>query len=501
MDRENRLYLAVQQVRNGTFSLRAAAKLYRIPKTTLRDKVQGKPAQTRGSWSRKFTDAEETYLANFLLKCADIGVPMNKSFLRRLVVNIALQKGMGATFSHAWLDRFLKRNPEISYRVTHGVNRKKCREWTAETCQGWVTLLSELHIDGWLDDANGIWNLDESAFSTAEKVDFVFTRKGTKNILSYYDGNDRELITVLAGGNAAGFILRPLILYDGKMHLTSRIAGTEDRCWLGVNRSGIMDNDVFLEYFEKEVIPNMTAEKNLVMLDGHSSHVYNEEFLLKCVQSEKNIRVVIFPAGQTSKTQPLDLKVFGPVKRAWKNVLREKNLSVASVGVSKQNFAFELMNNWKTFNMDRNIVSGFAAAGIYPYDPAVVCKDFPGVAPETQPVTSLPASVIYAENFVEIRQVFRNIHAYTESQINQIMEFSKRVLDGFVPLQSAETAAKEYKELLNVERPAKRRYNKDARLDTQMGAIATESAFLDALKEKSDNKKRRQKKSNSSQIK
>ncbi|XP_055351928.1 uncharacterized protein LOC129598178 [Paramacrobiotus metropolitanus] len=490
MDREEAILSAVRSVQEGILSRNAAAKRYNVPRATLYNRLQGRGQHKRGCWRKKFTDGEEQYLANFLLHCADIGVPLNKPCVRKLVTSMATEKGMVAKFSDGWLSSFLRRYPDLSRRITHGVNRKKAREWTAENCEGWVTLLSELHIEGWLDDPAAIWNLDESGFSTAEKVDFVFARKGTKNVLSYYDGNDKEVITVLAGGNAAGTILRPLILYDGKMHIASRYRGTQDRCWLGVNHSGVMDTDVFLEYFEKEVLPRLTAPKNLIMLDGHSSHVYNEKFLLLCANSKQNIRVVIFPAGQTCRTQPLDLRVFGPVKRCWKNVLREKNLTVSADEVSKQNFALELMDKWEDFNMPANIQSGFREAGIYPFDPAIVCKDFPGTVPSVPSVTAMKPSDVYAKEFEEVRTAYRKIHPFSDNQIEQFLEKSKQVLDGVIPAVSPKRAAVEFKDKLCGDKPEKRRYAKDSRLCTVKGAIATESAFLDALKDRNDKKRR-----------
>lgn len=49
----------------------------------------------------------------------------------------------------------------------------------------------------------------------------VTATKGTKEVTSYMDGSDRDLVTVLACGNAAGVMLRPLILFDGVVHIGS----------------------------------------------------------------------------------------------------------------------------------------------------------------------------------------------------------------------------------------------------------------------------------------
>lgn len=89
----------------------------------------------------------------------------------------------------------------------------------------------------------------------------VPAQKGTKDVLSYTVGSERELITVLVCGGDVGFMLRTLILFDGKVQIVSRFDGTDDGCFIGVNDSGVMDNEIFKRYVDLEHIPNMTAVK------------------------------------------------------------------------------------------------------------------------------------------------------------------------------------------------------------------------------------------------
>ena len=80
-----------------------------------------------------------------------------------------------------------------------------------------------------------------------------------RDATTYAEGSDREQVSVLGGGNAAGYMLRPLVLFSGVCHLASCIVGTENRCYVGVNSSGIMDYNVWKEYFSKDVLPALTA--------------------------------------------------------------------------------------------------------------------------------------------------------------------------------------------------------------------------------------------------
>lgn len=64
-----------------------------------------------------------------------------------------------------------------------------------------------------LSDPRRFFNLDESAFLLHPKKKLVLCRKGAKNVYSINSGNDKECVTVLLGGNAAGEIPPPFIIH------------------------------------------------------------------------------------------------------------------------------------------------------------------------------------------------------------------------------------------------------------------------------------------------
>ena len=160
----------------------------------------------------------------------------------------------------------MKRHPRLAKRVTHGISRKKAAEWTRDICDQWIGKLSWLHANGYLDNPSGLWNLDESAFSLAEIWKRVIAVRGMKKVTSYIDGDSKERLTVLAAGNAAGLMLPPLILYDGKRQLMDRLDSTNDECAVAVNASGWMDDCHFTAYVEQFLLPRMTAPKVLDLL-------------------------------------------------------------------------------------------------------------------------------------------------------------------------------------------------------------------------------------------
>ena len=181
-----------------------------------------------------------------------------------------------ATFSAQWHKDFVTRHKRLSVRATSATSQKKSRDRTAEECESWIALLKELQNDDFLSDPDGIFNFDESPFPTGEPHDKVYAECGVREVDSFATGSNREWITTMFGGFASGRTIRPLILYDGKMHLLSRFDNTEDKVLIAVNTSGVMDNKTLLNYFGREIFPNVKCDKVLsfLLLNLASIHTF-----------------------------------------------------------------------------------------------------------------------------------------------------------------------------------------------------------------------------------
>ena len=126
-------------------------------------------------------------------------------------------------------------------------------------------------------------------------------------------------------------MLKPFVLYDGVRVQTKWLDGTEDdSCTVLVNKSGFMDCKLFCSYVEQVVVPyleslsgEMKSTRALLTLDGHYSHIYSEDPVE--FWRAKDMEVLCLPAGQTSKLQPLDVSVFGPLKKSWRRYLKSIN--------------------------------------------------------------------------------------------------------------------------------------------------------------------------------
>ncbi|GAV06360.1 hypothetical protein RvY_16369 [Ramazzottius varieornatus] len=230
---------ALAAIESGAMTTNRASKHFGIPQKTLSNKING-------------------------VHTKKVGAPLNKRKLMEIVRAIALHKGIDeGKFGSRWHRDLLGRHKEVALRTLCAVSMKKSREWTRDRCEGWIKLLQEYADDGYLSNPNGVWNLDESGFKLAEMYDKGYAQKGTPNITGYVKGSasDRDNMTLLAMGNASGKMLRPLILYSGKLHIESHFDETDDQCFLSTNASGVMDTFVLTDYLEKEWLPSLTSDR------------------------------------------------------------------------------------------------------------------------------------------------------------------------------------------------------------------------------------------------
>ncbi|GAU99680.1 hypothetical protein RvY_10641 [Ramazzottius varieornatus] len=251
------LEAASQAVAKLEWSERESAMLYGVNRRTLSNRLNNRHLGPHRKQPK--IPPQEEALADFVLACSGTGIPLIRQHCAAPIVEINNR--------HAFNDqhscRFLQRHPTLSIRVTHANNRKKDRDWTHELADKYISKLTELLFHrAFLDEPEQVWNLDESVFNTAEMFDRVVGRKGMRQIYSQFDGTEKELVTILPCGNAAGLQLPFMALFSGKRHVRSRLDGTSGHCYPGVNDSGTMDQLHFANYLNDRVIPGEVAAKD-----------------------------------------------------------------------------------------------------------------------------------------------------------------------------------------------------------------------------------------------
>ncbi|GAV03904.1 hypothetical protein RvY_14269 [Ramazzottius varieornatus] len=467
---------ALAAIESGAMTTNRASKHFE----ELSNKINGVHTKKVGR-PRTFTDEQEKEICDILQCCAKVGAPLNKRKLMEIVRAIALHKGIDeGKFGSRWHRDLLGRHKEVSLRTLCAVSMKKSREWTRDRCEGWIKLLQEYDDDGYLSNPDGTWNLDESGFKVAEMYDKGYAQKGTPNVTGYVKGSasDRDNMTLLAVGNASGKMLRPLILYSDKLHIESHFDETDDQCFLSTNASGVMDTFVLTDYLEKEWLPSLTCEKNILFYDGHSSHLNCLALLAACM--ERSIEVVSLPSGQTSCLQPLGKKVFGGVKQKWRQYLQDSRMNTDIDAPNASPYSF---------NLGGPLKHGFELTGIFPFSSDVLRATVDPNLPVDEDEDEDQEVIAREYHYGEISKILQESLGLDEDKTRTCLIQIKQIVQR---ASAAQVIATDFHAHLLKAAPKKKRQLKDSRLDPKHGLALTRSEFirvkLDAIRKAKEQK-------------
>jgi len=92
MNARKKLTSATLAVLNGEMSSSAASTFYGVSHTTLRRHVANPSIGSKGR-PTKFTEEEELTIVDLLLKCKNMGVPLGKDHLMKVVIGMSKDKG------------------------------------------------------------------------------------------------------------------------------------------------------------------------------------------------------------------------------------------------------------------------------------------------------------------------------------------------------------------------------------------------------------------------
>ena len=88
---------------------------------------------------------------------------------------------------------------------------------------------------------------------------------------------------------------------------------------LGFSPKGRISSEAFFEWLANIFFPNVKDKMPfpiIIFMDGHSAHI---NIAVSDFCRDNNIILYCFPAHASHVLQPLDVSVFGPMKRSWNN--------------------------------------------------------------------------------------------------------------------------------------------------------------------------------------
>ena len=371
---ERRLLLAINAIRsNPRFSIRKAATFYSVPATTIRHRMAGKAskADTRHGRSN-LTAAEEDAIVRYILDLDARGFSPRRCDVQDMT-NLLLAKRAAQRVGKNWTDRFIKRRQELRTRFSRVYDYERALQEDPHALEAWFRLVDNMRAKYGIQDCD-LYNFDETGFAMGiVRAQMVVTRSDRVGKPKAIQPGNREWATAICCAAADGHVVPPFLCVAGRFHLAAWYSsGYILADWVvTTTHNGWTDNSSGLEWlkhFDRHTRVRQRGHWRMLILDGHESHV-NAEFDEYCKANK--IVPLCLPSHSSHLTQPLDVGVFAPLKKAYGaeiSFLIRANVT----HITKDDFFLAFRAAFRAAFTKSNIEGGFRGAGLVPFNPDVV---------------------------------------------------------------------------------------------------------------------------------
>jgi hypothetical protein len=372
LSKEDRIKLALQAIKKPQeLSVRRAAIVYNVPRTTLQRRRAGKQS-TRDTQpkSSALDKTEERTLVQHIENLDKQGRAPTLYCVEDMANQLRATRD-AKPVGPRWASNFVKREPELQSRMTR---QRDCQRVLCSD-QGvigpWFDLVRNVKAKyGILD--NDTYNFDETGFTMGigNRVKVVTASERRSEPIGVQQG-DREWVTLIAAINAMGWAVAPYLIFKAKNHDVSWYPDLKPQWRIGVSSNGWTTNDIgvaWLRHFVEQIKGRRVGSHVLLILDGHESH---KSLAFQKICEENRIITLCMPPHSSHILQPLDVGCFAPLKRAYSKEIRV--LALDHIGrIDKKAFIATLGKVFDKAFSKANIVSSFKATGLVPNDPLVV---------------------------------------------------------------------------------------------------------------------------------
>lgn len=365
---------AVSAVREGGFSIRNAQRTYGVPFNTIRRRVNGSvnmncqrpgPQPLLGSECEK-----EIYEA--VVQLQKMGHGLSRKEILKLAAEVDAKREITVFKndlpSRRWYTSFMRRH-NLTLRQPENVSAARSSMATEKTkiefFEKLKSVVQELKITG-----SDLYNVDETGLTMVNKDGKIIAPKGTKTVAMRKSGERSENITLVVAANATStVILPPMVIYKGTRLNEDLMKGAPGNTIFATSPKGYIDSELFYSWFVKFIANIPSRRPVLVLLDGHASHMNIETLNLA---RKSNIHFLMIPPHTTHIFQPLDVGVFGPLKKAFSKECTKLMRKNKRKYINRYDFCRVLTPAWRTAITPANILGGFRGSGVWPLNPSAV---------------------------------------------------------------------------------------------------------------------------------
>ena len=139
------------------------------------------------------------------------------------------------------------------------------------------------------------------------------------------------------------------------VQLKPRLPNVVARC----GDKGWVDQGLFYSWLKDHFLSNSASHRPLLLLfDGHSSH-----FEPKSIEFARENNIIL-PPHTTHECQPLDIGLFGPLKKYWREECHKFYQGNSSLLITKLNFNRVYLIAWMKAVSPSNVSGGFRKSGV-----------------------------------------------------------------------------------------------------------------------------------------
>lgn len=413
---------AIDCVQNQTMTLRGAAAIFGITKSTLGyrmkllkndQKSKSEDFSTKYSVNQIFTKEEEVMLQKYILKSSKMnyGLTYNKTRLLAYQYAKALKKcpeawELNKIAGIEWLKGFMGRHRSLSLRKPENTSLSRATSFNRHNVLEFQNNLEKV-FQKKAFTPDRIYNIDETNIMTVVQAPNVIAQRGQKQVGQSVSAERGQLITMCAIVNAAGNALPPVFIYPRARFQEHMITGGPNGCIGFANSptSGWMTGPLFVKVLEHlQKITRCTKDDLiLLLLDNHESHC-----TLDCINfcRENGIVLLTFPPHCTHRLQPLDVSVMGPFKQKLSVAQNDWLLNHPGKTISIHYLAGIVTPAYNAAFTPNNITAGFRKPGIYPFSKnAFSDDDFVCAEVTNRPLDQTSSSETHQPNATEQENV------------------------------------------------------------------------------------------------
>ena len=383
--KENRIQEALKaNEADPGLSLRKLSQMFQIPKSTLHNRISqtSTPRKAAHESQQLLSKAEEVALTSWIKKWDDYGFPTRRRHVYQMVQSLLRDRNCSDQVGEHWLNRFLGRHPDLDSKVGRCLDKERALATDLDSFKKHLDRFYHIRCRFHVRDED-TWNTDEKGFAIGLGGAGTLIGRASRRNPSLIQDGGRDWITVVEAISGGAKVLPPLIIFKANAHLIGHHTNIEieekEDAFFATSAKGYTNAQITFKWFQ-EIFEQRTRTVNginqhwILVLDGHSTHVENYEFIQHAI--DHNIHLICLPSHSTHILQPLDVGIFSPVSTYYRQELEDCVRQQGPYGTIKKTDVFPLLQRarLKTFQPEI-ILSAWRACGLILFNRNRILRD------------------------------------------------------------------------------------------------------------------------------